>query len=100
MSGTSNLAIPAAEARPQLADLMAFLDASPSPWHAAASAAARLSTAGFTELRFDHAWDDIPAKGFVRRGAALVAWHRGVDAGPTAPVRIVGAHTDLSLIHI
>jgi aspartyl aminopeptidase len=83
-----------------LADLIAYLDASPSPWHAAASSAARLSAAGFTEVAFDQQWTDVPAKGFVRRGAALVAWHRGADSSPTAPVRIVGAHTDSPCLRV
>jgi aspartyl aminopeptidase len=84
----------------QLADLIAYLDASPSPWHAAASSAARLAAAGFTEVAFEQQWNDVPAKGFVRRGAALVGWHRGVDAGPTARVRIVGAHTDSPCLRV
>ncbi len=77
-----------------LPDLIDFLDASPSPWHAAASAAARLRTAGFTEVELGDSNTDVPPKGFVQRGAALVAWHRGAQAGPESPLRIVGAHTD------
>ncbi len=78
----------------QLDDLINFLDASPSPWHATASTIARLSAAGFTEVAVTDAFIDVPAKGYVQRGAAVVAWHRGSQAGPTTPLRIVGAHTD------
>lgn len=78
----------------ELADLIAYLDASPSPWHAAASSAARLIAAGFTELAATDPFVDVPAKGFVVRGAAVVAWSRGSGAGPTSPLHIVGAHTD------
>ena len=83
-----------------LDDLIRYLDASPSPWHAAASAVARLESAGFTELMFDDAWTDAPDKGFVQRGAAVVAWHRGAAAGPTSPLRLVGAHTDSPCLRV
>ncbi|MEN9646339.1 MAG: hypothetical protein RL238_3008 [Actinomycetota bacterium] len=83
-----------------LDDLLAYLDSSPSPWHAAASSASRLSTAGFTELALTDEWNDVPAKGFVQRGAAVVAWHRGSAAGPTSPVRLVGAHTDSPCLRV
>lgn len=83
-----------------LDDLIAYLDASPSPWHAAASSVDRLRTAGFAELALDDEWRDVPAKGFVQRGAAVVAWHRGDAAGPTSPVRLVGAHTDSPCLRV
>lgn len=75
-----------------LDDLRSYLDRSPSPWHAAATSAAILSTAGFEELSETRPWPDVAA-GFVRRGGALVAWRRG-GADAAAPVRLVGAHTD------
>jgi aspartyl aminopeptidase len=73
-------------------DLLDFLDASPSPWHAAQTAAARLQSNGFVELAESERWTALPAAGFVRRGGAIVAW-RLADGNPTG-VRIVGAHTD------
>ncbi|MDP2290521.1 MAG: hypothetical protein Q8M22_04990, partial [Actinomycetota bacterium] len=79
---------------PDPADLIDFLDASPSPWHAAANSAARLRAAGLTEVELGASNTDVPADGFVQRGAALVAWRRGTHAGPESPLRIVGAHTD------
>lgn len=78
----------------QLTDLIEYLDASPSPWHATASSIARLIAAGFEEVATTDEFNDVPAKGFVQRGAALVAWHRGSQAGPTSALHIVGAHTD------
>ena len=77
-----------------LQDLIAFLDASPSPWHAVAASATRLRAAGFAEVGLADGFVDAPAKGFVQRGAALVAWSRGSGAGPTSPLHLVGAHTD------
>ncbi len=83
-----------------LDDLVAYLDASPSPWHAAASAVQRLDAAGFAAVAFDEPWSEVPAKGYVQRGAAVVAWHRGVDARPTSPLRLVGAHTDSPCLRV
>ncbi len=85
---------------PELSDLIAYLDASPSPWHAAASAAQRLTDAGFTRVEFETEWSDAPARGFVQRGAALVAWHRGADATRVSPLHIVGAHTDSPCLRV
>ena len=78
----------------ELADLIAYLDASPSPWHAAARSASLLLAAGFSELVPTDPFVDVPAKGFVRRGAAVVAWHRGSRANPISSLHVVGAHTD------
>ena len=49
-------------------DLIDFLAASPSPWHAVASSVARLSAAGFTAVDYEAPWDEVPARGFVVRG--------------------------------
>lgn len=73
-----------------IADLRAFLDSSPSPWHVVASSAARLDEAGFIELDERDAWDLVPERGYVRRAGALIAWVGATDA----PLHIVGAHTD------
>jgi len=75
------------------ADLRAYLDASPSPWHAVASSVLRLEAAGFGALDETDPWDDVPAAGYVVRGGALVAWRRPATAG-ALPLHIVGAHTD------
>jgi aspartyl aminopeptidase len=71
-----------------VADLRTFLDASPSPFHAAAEAARRLEDAGFARAD-DGAVSAGPA--FVVRDGALVAWGP-VEAG--RPLRVIGAHTD------
>ena len=75
-------------------DLISFLAASPSPWHVVSTASDRLASGGFEPIELGPAWGEIPARGFVVRGAALVAWNRGVSAGPGSPLRLVGAHTD------
>ncbi len=76
-------------ATPAIESLAAFLDASPSPFHAARSSASMLRTGGFVELTETEAWEPVEAA-FIRRGGALVAWRRGAAPG----FRIVGAHTD------
>jgi len=80
--------------------LRRFLDASPSPWHAAATAAGMLSAAGFEQLPTNEPWDRTVTKGFVARGASLVAWHRAPGSTPTSPLRIVGAHTDSPCLRV
>jgi aspartyl aminopeptidase len=75
-------------------DLIAFLTASPTPYHAVAEAARRLEKAGFTQLAETEAWDGSAGGKFLTRAGALIAWYVPRDAGPATPFRIVGAHTD------
>jgi aspartyl aminopeptidase len=73
-------------------DLLTFLRGAPSPYHAVASVADRLTAAGFTEVALGQPWEGGGAR-FVRRDGALVAWSTAGQDPPT-PFRIVGAHTD------
>ncbi|WP_049575544.1 M18 family aminopeptidase [Streptomyces sp. SBT349] len=75
-------------------DLMGFLTASPSPYHAVANAAQRLEKAGFRQAEETAAWDGEAGGRFVTRGGALVAWWVPEGAGPATPFRVLGAHTD------
>ena len=75
-------------------DLLAFIAAAPSPYHAVAESRRRLTDAGFGSVALDQAWDPLPNQGFVARGGALVAWSIPADAAPSERFRIVGAHTD------
>jgi len=77
-------------------DLFAFLLASPSPYHAVAEAARRLSLAGFSRRDLGGAWDEGVGRWYVARGGALVAWSvpEGGGGRPSDPFRILGAHTD------
>jgi aspartyl aminopeptidase len=85
--------------RPPLDDLIAFLDASPSPWHAVASTIDRLKD--FERLDESDAWDDVPSAGYVVRGGAIIAWRSpAADPGPHAPFRLVGAHTDSPCLRV
>ncbi|WP_328537719.1 M18 family aminopeptidase [Streptomyces sp. NBC_00344] len=75
-------------------DLMTFLAASPSPYHAVANAAERLEKAGFRQVAETDAWDSSTGGKYVLRGGAIIAWYVPEDAQPHTPFRIVGAHTD------
>ncbi|MGW7403190.1 M18 family aminopeptidase [Streptomyces sp. NPDC054833] len=75
-------------------DLMSFLAASPSPYHAVANTAERLEKAGFRQVVETDAWDGTSGGRFVLRGGAIVAWYVPEGAAPHTPFRIVGAHTD------
>ncbi|MEU6222369.1 M18 family aminopeptidase [Streptomyces sp. NPDC047042] len=83
-------------------DLMSFLAASPSPYHAVANTAQRLEKAGFRQVAETDAWDAESAASstavsggkYVLRGGAIVAWYVPEGAAPHTPFRIVGAHTD------
>src|ERR1700742_3280337 len=73
------------------AGLCQFIDASPSPFHACATVAARLIDAGYTELDEAERWPDQPGRYFTVRAGSVVAWN---SEGPGDAFRIVGAHTD------
>ena len=76
-------------------DLLAFLDAAPSPFHAVAEASRRLEMAGFARVDERDAWPISPGRHFVVRGASLVAWAGdSAAAAAGAGFRVVGAHTD------
>lgn len=78
-------------------DLLHFIDESPTPFHAAASAAARLAAAGFRELHAEASWRDLqPGGHYLLSGdGTLVAFVLPERRGSgVRGFRIVGAHTD------
>ncbi|NYF96862.1 M18 family aminopeptidase [Janibacter cremeus] len=75
-------------------DLAAFVDASPSSYHAAAEVARRLQDAGFTALDETSAWPHTAGRYFVLRDGALIAWVMPASASGTTPVHVFGAHSD------
>jgi aspartyl aminopeptidase len=77
-----------------IADLAAFVQASPSSYHAAAEGARRLVAAGFVEQDETAAWDSTPGGHYLIRDGALLAWRVPEGAGPTTGFRVLGAHTD------
>ncbi|MDX8399028.1 MAG: M18 family aminopeptidase [Gallionellaceae bacterium] len=77
-------------------DLIDFIDASPSPWHAVASAEARLLAQGFIRLEEGERWQLSAGKRYyvVRGGASMIAFVQGQQPIAESGFRIVGAHTD------
>ncbi len=80
----------------QAQDLLDFIDASPSPWHAVATAEQRLLSAGFIRLEESSRWQLQPGDRYfvVRGGSSLIAFVPGQSPLTDTGFRIVGAHTD------
>jgi aspartyl aminopeptidase len=80
----------------QVSDLLAYIDASPTPYHAVAEAGRRLERAGFRRLSEGDRWglstgDRVYV---VRADGSVIAAVIGSEAPATAGFRILGAHTD------
>ncbi|UTW13614.1 M18 family aminopeptidase [Marinobacterium rhizophilum] len=78
-------------------ELMAFLAASPTPYHAVAQMVVRLESAGFTALSERDAWRLEPGGRYftTRNGSSIIAWSMPATAKlEESGLRMVGAHTD------
>ncbi len=77
-------------------DWMAFLDASPSPWHAGLEVTRRLERAGFVRLDERSPWSLEPgACVYVEReGSSVAAFRLGAEPPSRAGYRLLLAHTD------
>jgi aspartyl aminopeptidase len=77
-------------------DLRAFVDVSPTPFHAVAEMTRRLAEAGFTELDERERWSLRPGgqHWVVRDGGSLIAFRVGSAPLADAGVRMIGTHTD------
>ncbi len=84
------------EQRDHAHNLLDFIDASPSPWHAVASLERRLEKHGYAPLAESEAWTLEPGGKYyaVRGGSSLIAFRVGHDSPAECGFRIVGAHTD------
>jgi aspartyl aminopeptidase len=78
------------------ADLRAFVDASPSPFHAVAEMARRLEAAGFEPLHEWDSWSLSPGdrRYVVRDGGSIIAFRLGSSPLAEVGARLIGAHTD------
>jgi aspartyl aminopeptidase len=76
--------------------LLAFLAASPTPFHAVATMAATLHVVGFTPLSEAQRWQlRSPGRYFVaRNGSSLIAFSLARTPPAEAGLRMLGAHTD------
>lgn len=77
-------------------DLLAFIDASPSPWHVVHNSAQRLAAQGFVELHENTRWQLERGGRYyvIRGGASIIAFVVGTGDLATHGLRMIGAHTD------
>ena len=77
-------------------DLLDFIDASPSPWHAVNSVEERLLAQGFTELPETDNWQIESGGSYyvTRGGASIIAFTLGSQSLTESGFRMIGAHTD------
>ncbi|MFE3717009.1 zinc-binding metallopeptidase family protein [Streptomyces cyaneofuscatus] len=81
-------------------DLLAYVEAGTSPYHAVEEAADRLRAAGFRELSESDHWADTAGGCFVADGGTLIAWYAPAGAPGAAPIRLVTANTDAPNLRI
>lgn len=75
--------------------LVDFLNRARTPYHAAKAVSQSLRDAGYIELDERSAWATKPGqRGFVVRGASVVAFELGGSPPASSGFLIVGAHTD------
>jgi aspartyl aminopeptidase len=80
-------------------EFLRFVDASPSPYHAAASVSDMLRRAGFVAISESSDWEASVVPGgryfFTRGGSSLVAFSLPAeDTAPPPSFTVIGAHTD------
>lgn len=81
---------------PPVQDLLRYIDASPTPFHAVAETAARLEAEGYRRLLETDVWDVAGGDKvyLIRGGGSLAAFHIGRSSPSEAGFHLVGAHTD------
>lgn len=79
-----------------LASLLEFLQASPTPFHATAELARRLQAAGFEALDERAAWQLHSGGRYyvTRNDSSIIAWIMGQQELVNNGLRLIGAHTD------
>ncbi|HTO07304.1 MAG TPA: M18 family aminopeptidase [Myxococcota bacterium] len=77
-------------------DLLAFIDAAPTPYHAVAEVSRRLAERGFRACSESELWSLSPGdrRFVVRNGGSLLAFQVGDESPVEGGFRIVGAHSD------
>lgn len=78
------------------ADLLAFIDRSPTPYHAVAETERRLSSDGYERFVESELWELTPGcrAYVVRNEGSIVAFEVGSASPVQGGFRILGAHTD------
>src|SRR6188474_1081924 len=88
--------LPDHAADPLTRDLLAFLEAAPTPYHAVSAVAERLVGAGFRRFSERDGWQLGAGEGgfVVRGGGSIAAFRQGQRSPVEAGFAIIGAHTD------
>lgn len=83
-------------AHDQVQDLLDFIDASPSPWHAVETLTGRLRQFGFHPLPETQPWQIKPGGRYVvtRDGSSLIAFIVGRQTPDETGFKVIAAHTD------
>lgn len=85
-------------------DFLSFVNASPTPFHAVASAKQRLEKAGFKLIKERESWSSTLKPGgkyyLTRNSSTIVAFAIGQKWKPGNPVAMIGAHTDSPCLRI
>ena len=83
-------------ARQQVQNLLDFIDASPSPWHAVNSVETRLAAFQFVKLDETVQWDLQPGGRYyvIRDDSSIVIFVQGQKPLVETGFKIIGAHTD------
>lgn len=85
--------------RTYASELVSFIHASPTPFHAVSNAKSILIKAGFTELAERESWSEKIQRGkryFVtRNGSSLIAFGVGGKWEPGKATSMIGAHTGI-----
>ncbi|MBP7881626.1 MAG: M18 family aminopeptidase, partial [Candidatus Methylopumilus sp.] len=84
------------EVKKHAQDLLDFIDASPSPWHAVASTETLLQQNGFTPLNESDHWQLSSGSQHyvIRGGGSIIAFIVGSKSVVETGFNMVGAHTD------
>ena len=91
MAAMANPATRDSPASPVVDGVLADLGVSPTPYHAAARAAALLDDAGFVAVDPTAAFPAEDGRYHMTVGGSLIAW---IQTAPMEGFRVVGAHTD------
>ncbi|KAK4193646.1 aspartyl aminopeptidase [Podospora australis] len=85
-------------------EFLDFVNASPTPYHAVASAASLFEEAGFTKIRERDDWSSSVKAGgkyyLTRNGSSVVAFAVGARWQPGNPIGMIGAHTDSPTLRV
>ncbi|KAK7736308.1 hypothetical protein SLS53_007144 [Cytospora paraplurivora] len=85
-------------------EFLDFVNASPTPYHAVASAVTRLEAAGFKAIKERDNWSSELQPGgkyyLTRNGSSIVAFAIGKKWAPGNPIAMIGAHTDSPTLRI